>query len=495
MAGSAKTLHEVAARPSTGPMPPIQRRGSRACGAAARSVPAIHRCHSGDDMATRPGSAPGVLEETEPRPLTPLSQLQLKEASRPGSIRALAKMSNAELLMHIGRMRHAEVPDIVQHVSDRMQGNSSAATLGHSVVRRVGELISITPLHALSQAGDLVVLLQERAHGSCQALAGDGQLRKLLEARLSHFLYQPSAEDAFDSLARCHEQAAQLALRGIVAARHREVAAAHLVRWAELAPFAKLGRQAHALRALAEAVPSLATTLHRRLRDAPLRSLAPEPFQAYVTALFALRDCGLAPSDALLDDFLEVELPVPIAKAWSAERLALELRAADAGLRRLCKDFNRTALAVNSVLSARIARALVEMAGSFRENDQLLLLQEGVDRWRRIALKASEAGLASFGSGARRATLDAFSACYARCCERPELADSAEAVAELEWGLICLFGGQGPAPARAPASKDRRSPAPAARFSAPGRFGGLAATAPSLLALPHLPQIAAVSCR
>merc|ERR1719277_1870264 len=267
-------------------MSPILQRGSRRSSRASLSVPAPpHRRHSGADAVPRPGSAPVGFEEAEPRPLTSPSPLRLKDASRPGSGRALAKMSNAELLLHIGRMRHAEVPDIVQHVSDRMRGSSSATMLGHTVARRVGELISTTPLNALSQAGDLVALLQECAQGGCHALAGDGQLRKLLEARLNHFLYQAPEEGALEFLARCHEQAAQLAHRGLVAARQREVAAGHLVRWAELAPFAQMGRQADALQALAEAVPSLATALHRRFCNAPLLSLAAEPFQAYAAAL------------------------------------------------------------------------------------------------------------------------------------------------------------------------------------------------------------------
>merc|ERR1719277_1523592 len=102
-------------------MSPILQRGSRRSSRASLSVPAPpHRRHSRADTVPRPGSAPVGFEEAEPRPLT-------------GSLRALAKMSNAELLLHIGRMRHAEVPDIVQHVSDRMSGNGSATMLGHSV--------------------------------------------------------------------------------------------------------------------------------------------------------------------------------------------------------------------------------------------------------------------------------------------------------------------------------------------------------------------------
>eukprot|EP00437_Effrenium_voratum_P010050 CAMPEP_0181439648 /NCGR_PEP_ID=MMETSP1110-20121109/22541_1 /TAXON_ID=174948 /ORGANISM="Symbiodinium sp., Strain CCMP421" /LENGTH=539 /DNA_ID=CAMNT_0023563389 /DNA_START=97 /DNA_END=1719 /DNA_ORIENTATION=+ len=393
------------------------------------------------------------------------------------------QLRNATLLARISQMRLGEVTSTVESIvqaNESEEGTGELPYLCEVFHQRLAEIFSNVQLPQLSQAADLIFLLQEKAE-LLPTLKPAAQLNDMLEARLNSFIHHSSRmlesrvddtlqtnkvaqggmKGELDHFLKCVQQSQLLARCGVASLKSQKKALDHLLRIVDSAPLVDLQQRADDLCNIEER--AIEDALLTRLRRVTFRGCNFADFRALAKAMVALHKSLHIPLfDRVVEKSMCEEVP-GLVKAWPLDRLQQEFEN-EAGLLTITSSCSRVWEVANAEVGTRLLAWVTDIASTFRQTRSLERAQADISAWKRAAQRALSSGVLVFDNSARTQVIDIFARCYDDCLASSDLS-RAEEIDRLLFQVGILMGA------------DRRLNNAAMMRQASGRYDDSAANA------------------
>jgi len=393
------------------------------------------------------------------------------------------QLRNAALLARISQMRLGEVTSTVESIvqaNESEEGTGELPYLCEVFHQRLAEIFSNVQLPQLSQAADIIFLLQEKAE-LLPTLKPAAQLNDMLEARLNSFIHHSSRmlesrvdntlqtnkvaqggmKGELDHFLKCVQQSQSLARCGVASLKSQKKALDHLLRIVDSAPLVDLQQRADDLCNIEERV--IEDALLTRLRRVTFRGCNFADFRALAKAMVALHKRLHIPLfDRVVEKSMCDEVP-GLVKAWPLDRLQQEFEN-EAGLLTIASGCSRVWEVANAEVGTRLLAWVTDIASTFRQTRSLERAQADISAWKRAAQRALSSGIMVFDNSARTQVIDIFARCYDDCLASSDLG-RAEEIDRLLFQVGILMGA------------DRRLNNAAMMRQASGRYDDSAANA------------------